>query len=916
MLPVEASQELPADARATGLVFLDGAKTSFLALDGGRDALPAISAHNGLVVRALFWEKTLAELEIEPGLVTLGEASQTRLIPRTPEERAFETNMTLVGPTPWAALGAAELDALHELKLKPPSIHGCAALDVGDACRVASDGEGSEASYCDTDCMVAAPAAPVLPGAIDPPQTFVIDCPQGQWPEGQWVPDGEESVHLSICAPPPAQAYAECDEGEHHLPGGAGCEPVGSPCPAGDFTEKTLPRPVIYVKEGSIGNGSTPELAVGSLQQAIDEAPAGATISVGKGTYREPLILSKPLLVVGACSRLTKVEVVGGKQDRALLVVHSATMEDLAITGSPAIEVESEAVLTLDGVALKQGDSASFAVSVREDSEVRGREVSMRGFELAVDVSRTSSVSLEEVSTDARVLAQVAGGGSRARFSRLIAVPADGFTDPSTVEDGAELVLESAVLREVRRGAVVARGAGTRVRLNDVALRSATTATASQVMISLREGAQLDANTLVLDGARGGAVLAEGSGTAIRAAHLLIRDGGDDSPYTMVLADRAGAVLEKSAILRASSTGVRLCGVPLADCSSDGPTCGAAGLGGCGSLEAQGLLILGRQQGTAGAYGVIADPGTRFEADGLVMADLRIGGLFVGRASIASITDGRIGDLQTSEVQYGIALPAGDASLQLTRVQLFDIGASAIEMSRSNARAELSHVTLNNVSGRGGFGSCRNPAIAVTDDALLTGDHLDLETGGGLAFGSSAEGTLTDIDARGMGERALCVDGQATVTVDRLRSVRSSSIAVYGAGTVLEASNLELRGAGLVAEGGARLTISQLSIEAPTQALELDVDMASTFDDVRVQASERGIELRSRIERLQRFAIDGAAIGLAIEEGVDVELITEGRITRYQDYGVRVRDERFDLSRLFFRIVYDSPENAVHRPED
>lgn len=54
--------------------------------------------------------------------------------------------------------------------------------------------------------------------------------------------------------------------------------------------------------------GSTVHVAPGgSIQEAVDRAPAGATVFVPEGTYHETVVIEKPILLIGAGYRRTRV---------------------------------------------------------------------------------------------------------------------------------------------------------------------------------------------------------------------------------------------------------------------------------------------------------------------------------------------------------------------------------------------------------------------------------------------------------------------------------------------------------------------------------------------------------------------------------------------------------------------------------
>jgi hypothetical protein len=126
-------------------------------------------------------------------------------------------------------------------------------------------------------------------------------CPTGFQP----VPllDGTP-VAFSACRPPDAPAQA-CPPGMFAVLGQPDCQPLGDPCPTGDFADGLPQTGVVYVKPGGTGDGSSAQSPMGSIGDAISAASAGQTVALAKGTYEELVPLTKGVMLAGACVEQT-----------------------------------------------------------------------------------------------------------------------------------------------------------------------------------------------------------------------------------------------------------------------------------------------------------------------------------------------------------------------------------------------------------------------------------------------------------------------------------------------------------------------------------------------------------------------------------------------------------------------------------
>ncbi len=116
------------------------------------------------------------------------------------------------------------------------------------------------------------------------------DCPEGWEPKEEKDEAGD--LLAKYCEPilPPEETV--CPPGYFALFGSTECQRIGAECPAGEFADipADAGTEIVYVSEG------------GSIQAAIDAAPEGAVIALGKGTFDEIVtIVNKGVTLWGAC---------------------------------------------------------------------------------------------------------------------------------------------------------------------------------------------------------------------------------------------------------------------------------------------------------------------------------------------------------------------------------------------------------------------------------------------------------------------------------------------------------------------------------------------------------------------------------------------------------------------------------------
>lgn len=256
----------------------------------------------------------------------------------------------------------------------------CFAVGCGDTGAVASEDGGTADGTVDSgDAITIVP-----PAAVAPPN---IVCPEGWSDPGDGTP----------CEPWPETGPEPCGAGQAHLPGSPGCQPIGDPCPAGEWPEG-LPTDVaiVYVRAGATGTGTTSD-PFGRIADALASAPSGAIVAVARGSYAEMIALTRPVTLWGACAAQTRL---APTTPSALSIVAIAAagvvVRDLGIGGAGrGITIEPSASAMLSGVAIE--GASGVGLLVRGDVVARGLVV--RGTrpidDIGVGVTIESGASVE-----------------------------------------------------------------------------------------------------------------------------------------------------------------------------------------------------------------------------------------------------------------------------------------------------------------------------------------------------------------------------------------------------------------------------------------------------------------------------------------------------------------------------------------
>ena len=112
-----------------------------------------------------------------------------------------------------------------------------------------------------------------------------------------------------------------------------------------------------------------------SLQAAIDAAPAGALLKIRSGTFGGPLVIAKPLSIVGAADGSTIVVANGAEATVAIQGTHDVTIGQIVVLGGTyAVLVEESRAVRIVGSWVREATFVGIRVS-RSSALIQGNEV-------------------------------------------------------------------------------------------------------------------------------------------------------------------------------------------------------------------------------------------------------------------------------------------------------------------------------------------------------------------------------------------------------------------------------------------------------------------------------------------------------------------------------------------------------------
>ena len=580
------------------------------------------------------------------------------------------------------------------------------------------DGDGTpqlDAGPPDAAVTTGEPAPPALPD--------LGECPAG------WTTAEVDGV--AVCEPGPSEA---CPAGQARFPGASGCAPVGAPCPSGDFAEGLPDSGVIYVAPGGTGDG-TRAAPFGTMNAALVRATRGTIIAVAKGEYDEGFPLRPEVTVQGACAAETTFRWSRANQPTGAIGAPSelGTVRDVTIRDTDNIGVLVQGgAIRLEGVVVEGAQLFGIAVlGGRLEAEglvVRATRPDSAGDSgFGMMVTEGGEAVLHRVLVEGnRQIGMGLGGAASVEVEDFIArgqvvgaVP--GVAAGVAVEEGASLRGTRVVLEDARGIALVASDEG-QVELDQSVIRTVRA-----------DGVEMGIGV----GALGGRVrirrsrITDAQGTAVdvaRGGELQLQDVVVDSvaspPDTpgwglgIAVQDIGSAILERVVIHRAQAAGLAVIGTE-------------ATVAGDIRVEGRDLTIHDTlDQGISGV-GVYVSDRASVGLTRVDMARTTHAALVITDDSEVTLTDISVAETRPAgDGLWGRGVEVTDSAVVLERARFDDHHEVGVLFSAS--QGTLSDLTIRNTRARGcSSDSCADTpggiALGVYDGSEVTVDGFLIE---------------------------------------------------------------------------------------------------------------------------------------------------------------------------------------------
>lgn len=571
-------------------------------------------------------------------------------------------------------------------------------------------------------------------------------CPASAPPDAGLTCEAGFELDAGACAPScpagqqrlsgacvPATPGSPCDAGTMPVVGSSECAPVGwtacpdgfEPDPSGWGCAAVLPearctgatRAALGSREclplGDCSAAFPPPSATvfvspsGPLDathfhdvaSALAQAPRGATIAVEAGDYAGPLVVTRPVTLVGRCAQLVSVHATAPGLAGLQVARADVRVTGFSFTGhDPGVKVTGGGRLVLGGVLI-QGSKNSGV--------------------LATDLG----TRLELTDVTVRDTQAVSGANGTGLF----------------VQDGAVASLEQVELTNNHGGGALVRNTSaatpsTQVTAHAVVVDATQPAAAGQTSIGLlvSGGAQADAQVLALRDSSVIALMATGAGSRLTVSDaVLLRTGGDlfVRPSQLSAAVVQGqATLELRRVAFVDGTGGGLTGL---------------GVGSVARLD-QVVLRDANESSDARGDGVTIGSGARGELGSVVILRSRTVGLFVGTGSqvtaqrvyVAQTLADSLGRARAVSVEYGV-LSATESSVS----GALELG---VFVGGADAGASLDRVLVEDIRGNQEVPTPYGHGVLTREQAVarIAGSVVRTCVGAGIISDSAGAGVV------------------------------------------------------------------------------------------------------------------------------------------------------------------------------
>lgn len=509
------------------------------------------------------------------------------------------------------------------------------------------------------------------------PSPVLTPCPPG-WRE---VADPRG---VATCDPWPARGAQECADDEVHLPGAAGCAPVGTACPAGDWADDLpIDVEIAYVKpDAPLGGDGSQAQPYRTIARAVARTGDGGIVAISRGVFEENVPVDHPVTLWGACvAETVVVSTLLQAGDAAVWVTAGgAAVRNLTIAGSSmGLSVTDGGVTDVDSVVVR--GPTQMAVSVGSQSTLRARRLVLRDAEIGLGV-----------------------------------------------HEGGRAELTGVAVERASDGAVLLTDEGSVVVASDLAIRGTGDEGEFWAAVTAVHGARVELAQAALLGNEGVGISLFGDGTQLTATDLAIQDtripadgfGG----YGLEAYGGASATLERTSISQSVTAAL------LAD--DVGTTVTAAD-----------FVVRDTGMSTGGNSDGIAVGGARVSLDRTEIAGCARVGILLDTSAELSATDLAIRDPtvdpEGGDVGFGVVIQ-GQARATLGRLTVERSRITALLIAEVGSRLEAEDVTIRDVGSATADGRYGN-AVVARDGAAVRVTRMRIESARSVALGVLGEGT-------------------------------------------------------------------------------------------------------------------------------------------------------------------------------
>jgi hypothetical protein len=774
---------------------------------------------------------------------------------------------------------------------------------------LASCGHPSRGNDAGTDASVLYDGAPSI--ALDPPRApappseaalpNLMPCPSGWSP--RFLSGATASSRTATVCEPWANT-SSCAAVEMQAPGESSCARIGHACPATEWPTDLPATNVRYVRAstsaagGGTGTREDPYLRI---SDALTSAGPGTTIALGRGTFRERIVLGADVSVVGACVEGTTVLAPSADDLEAIVEIDTphASLSDLTISGArPAFVVmqgagASISAIRVDGVVnfgiLSIGALDVDRVIVRNVH----RETNADRAGYGVYALNAGRANLRHVLIEHHQTTGLVAYGGQISVADSIVRDADGLDDGASaghgafIESGGSAVIVRSVIERQREDAIRVRDPGSSLILDASVIRGTSGIMADPhygegITVALGATATIT-RTLIEDTRSSDLFLASDSAiSTVVISDSVLRGRPSIDELDLV------AGIETSTHARIRVERVLFDGNYSAGLYMPYPDVG---------IDLEDVTVRDTKPrpnfpdpATEG-YGLWLARGAQAIARRLDIEHSTTLGIFVADRASLSASDVIVRDVDLFRGSYGYGLAAEyGATLSLTRAAFERNRGIGLELLDPDTTAALADITISAMVAEGPGAALAIISASVSVDRAA----LEAATFAGVIVEEQAHVRLTDVaildtassttGTAGLG--ISCFSG-AALTIQRASLQRNLEVGLraVGMGTIVRGSNVHIA-----------------NTREPTCAKTSCRDLAGSGTGVATSSAGR--------VTLDRFVIEGSAlVGVDVSGSGEIDL-AHG-IVEHNPVGANIDGAAtFDVARLSNDVVYlDNGEN-------